>query len=326
MENSDQHNTTLDEEKYEEVNLITKGGKYGWPVYEGYSLYKVPVGNTSISSSSFISPILVYSHSNVNKNKPSASITGDYFYRSLTDPCMNGRYIYADLYAKYMWAVASMSQLYKLHCLFVLYFFGEVSYVIQPHYFIKNTKRSSLCRKERCKTNVTLSAWIWLDFATCQGSTLTDAGDALSAMYIPCNEYGSKLINPLQIVCGAAHTIIVAHSRYGLWASGTGRRGGLGSDNLANSYAPYNVLWLTVDKDFQDALDFAGEETSIQDEERPRLPKIDKKSSFPMEEIYLQSNFTLTERYASILHNSIMFLCDSTTGSVFVVCFFPRDP
>ncbi|KAF9607572.1 hypothetical protein IFM89_036934 [Coptis chinensis] len=92
------------QEKYEEVDLITKGGNYGWPVYEGNSLYRAPVGNTSISSLNFISPVLVYSHSDVNKNEGSASITGGYFYRSLTDPCMNGRYIYADLYANYMWA------------------------------------------------------------------------------------------------------------------------------------------------------------------------------------------------------------------------------
>ncbi|KAF9608107.1 hypothetical protein IFM89_006034 [Coptis chinensis] len=226
-------NGLLKLEKYEEVDLITKGGNYGWPVYEGYSLYKVPIGNTSISSSNFISPVLVYSHSDVNKNEASASIIGDYFYRSLTDPCMNGRYIYADLYAKYMYVI----------CI--------------------------LC----CHVSV------------CKGSTLTDVGDALSAMYIPCNEYGSKFLNPLQVVCGVAHTIIVAHNGYGLWASGTGRSGGLGSDNPANSYAPCSVLWLTVDEDFQDALEFAGEETRIQDEEPRRLAEIDKKLSLPMEEI-----------------------------------------
>ncbi|KAF9611045.1 hypothetical protein IFM89_026752 [Coptis chinensis] len=108
----------------------------------------------------------------------------------------------------------------------------------------------------------------FVENSACKGSTLTDAGDALSAMYIPCNEYGSKFLSPLQVVCGAAHTIIVAHSGYGLWASGTGRSGGLGSDNPANSYAPRDRRpWLTVDEDFQDALEFAGQETRIQDEE-----------------------------------------------------------
>ncbi|CAK7322905.1 unnamed protein product [Dovyalis caffra] len=45
-----------------------------------------------------------YYHSDINKNEGSASITGGYFYRSQTDPCMFGRYLYADLYAGAMWA------------------------------------------------------------------------------------------------------------------------------------------------------------------------------------------------------------------------------
>ncbi|PIA40240.1 hypothetical protein AQUCO_02500142v1 [Aquilegia coerulea] len=95
------------QETYEEVNLITKGGNYGWHIYEGYSLYKAPgspEANSSISSVNTILPVMGYSHSDVNKNEGSASITGGYVYRAQTDPCMNGRYVYADLYANYLWA------------------------------------------------------------------------------------------------------------------------------------------------------------------------------------------------------------------------------
>ncbi|KAK7411495.1 hypothetical protein VNO78_02929 [Psophocarpus tetragonolobus] len=92
---------------YEEVDLITKGGNYGWRVYEGPYLFhpsQSPGGNTSVDSISAIFPILGYNHSELNKNEGSASITGGYVYRSTTDPCMYGRYLYGDLYAGAMWA------------------------------------------------------------------------------------------------------------------------------------------------------------------------------------------------------------------------------
>ncbi|KAK7265750.1 hypothetical protein RJT34_33373 [Clitoria ternatea] len=91
---------------YEEVDLITKGGNYGWRVYEGpypFTPTESPGGNTSLSSINPIPPILGYKHSEVNKNEGSASITGGYTYRSRTDPCLYGRYLYADLYAGAIW-------------------------------------------------------------------------------------------------------------------------------------------------------------------------------------------------------------------------------
>ncbi|XP_015967680.1 HIPL1 protein [Arachis duranensis] len=92
---------------YEEVDLITKGGNYGWSVYEGPYLFNPTQsvgGNTSVKSINSIFPILGYNHSVVNKNEGSASITGGYVYRSTTDPCTYGRYLYGDLYAGAIWA------------------------------------------------------------------------------------------------------------------------------------------------------------------------------------------------------------------------------
>lgn len=76
------------------MDLVTKGGNYGWHVYEGPSIYNLSTsagGNASASSTDPIFPVMGYNHSEVNKGAGSACITGGYFYRSMTDPCVNGR-------------------------------------------------------------------------------------------------------------------------------------------------------------------------------------------------------------------------------------------
>ncbi|XP_075514072.1 HIPL1 protein-like isoform X2 [Primulina tabacum] len=93
--------------QYEEVDLITKEGNYGWRVYEGPYLFspsQPPGGNTTPISIKAIFPVMGYNRSEVNTNEGSASITGGYFYRSTTDPCMYGKYLYADLYGGAIWA------------------------------------------------------------------------------------------------------------------------------------------------------------------------------------------------------------------------------
>ncbi|KAI4343816.1 hypothetical protein L6164_011123 [Bauhinia variegata] len=97
----------IGQDLYEEVDLITKGGNYGWSVYEGPYLFSINGSTKSIntlSTSNPIFPIFGYNHSEVNKNEGSASIIGGYIYRSSTDPCMYGRYLYGDLYAGAVWA------------------------------------------------------------------------------------------------------------------------------------------------------------------------------------------------------------------------------
>lgn len=97
------------EDQYEEVDIITKGGNYGWRVFEGpipFQPQQTPGGNTSIDSINPIFPVLGYSHSDVNKKEGSAAISGGYVYRSETDPCLYGSYLYGDLYAKNIWAAA----------------------------------------------------------------------------------------------------------------------------------------------------------------------------------------------------------------------------
>ncbi|CAN7100783.1 unnamed protein product [Brassica rapa subsp. narinosa] len=91
---------------YEEVDIITMGGNYGWRIYEGPYVFSPlsPFGENVSEISNLTFPILGYNHSEVNKHEGSASIIGGYFYRSNIDPCYYGTYLYADLYANAMWA------------------------------------------------------------------------------------------------------------------------------------------------------------------------------------------------------------------------------
>ncbi|GAQ81407.1 hypothetical protein KFL_000790320 [Klebsormidium nitens] len=88
--------------RYEEVNLVTKGGNYGWRTFEGPTLYTSsvtpPGGTTPPSAISVTPPVMSYTH-DLNPSD-SASITGGYVYRGASDTCNYGRYIFADLYGK----------------------------------------------------------------------------------------------------------------------------------------------------------------------------------------------------------------------------------
>ncbi|GAB4839911.1 hipl1 protein [Ancistrocladus abbreviatus] len=95
------------QDRYEEVDLVTKGGNYGWEIYEGPILsnpQQLSKENRSANSPNLIFPALGYSHADINKKVGSAAISGGFFYRSKTDPCMYGSYLYGDLYASNIWA------------------------------------------------------------------------------------------------------------------------------------------------------------------------------------------------------------------------------
>ncbi|KAF5778097.1 putative quinoprotein glucose dehydrogenase (PQQ, quinone) [Helianthus annuus] len=100
--------TDVGQDRYEEIDVITKGGNYGWSIYEGH----LPVDSQQSSknnisdSTDVIFPAMGYNHYDVNKKEGSAAITGGRFYRSTTDPCMYGSYLYADLYSTALWAAA----------------------------------------------------------------------------------------------------------------------------------------------------------------------------------------------------------------------------
>lgn len=87
------------QDKYEEVDMITKGGNYGWHYYEGTLPFNPSTSSKNSNSTTKIAnpifPVMWYNHSDINQQEGSASITGGYFYRSSTDPCLYGTYVLA---------------------------------------------------------------------------------------------------------------------------------------------------------------------------------------------------------------------------------------
>ncbi|KAM9732982.1 HHIP-like protein 1 [Menidia menidia] len=74
--------------KYEEIDLIVKGGNYGWRAKEGFSCYDRKLcQNSSLDD---ILPIFAYPH------KLGKSVTGGYIYRGCQMPNLNGLYIFGD--------------------------------------------------------------------------------------------------------------------------------------------------------------------------------------------------------------------------------------
>uniref|UniRef100_A0A3B5MB93 SRCR domain-containing protein n=1 Tax=Xiphophorus couchianus TaxID=32473 RepID=A0A3B5MB93_9TELE len=74
--------------KYEEIDLIVKGGNYGWRAKEGFSCYDRKLcQNSSLND---VLPIFDYPH------KLGKSVTGGYVYRGCEMPNLNGLYIFGD--------------------------------------------------------------------------------------------------------------------------------------------------------------------------------------------------------------------------------------
>ncbi|MBV7532812.1 sorbosone dehydrogenase family protein [Chitinophaga sp. sic0106] len=76
---------------YEEVDIIRKGGNYGWRIMEGYHDFNVPAGT---DKSKLIAPIHEYDHD------LGISITGGYVYRGSAIPSLKGLYVFGDYNGK----------------------------------------------------------------------------------------------------------------------------------------------------------------------------------------------------------------------------------
>ena len=78
--------------KYEEIDIIEKGGNYGWKFKEGFHDFS---GSTS---QPLIEPVWEYDHA-----QGDVSITGGFVYRGSAVPALIGKYIYADYASGRIW-------------------------------------------------------------------------------------------------------------------------------------------------------------------------------------------------------------------------------
>lgn len=81
----------------EEINLIVKGGNYGWKIKEGKDCYS-PSSNCDVTG--LIEPVLDYGRSSGD-----VSITGGYVYRGTEIKNLTGKYIYGDYASGRVWAL-----------------------------------------------------------------------------------------------------------------------------------------------------------------------------------------------------------------------------
>jgi glucose/arabinose dehydrogenase len=83
----------------EEVDIVEKGGNYGWRINEGKADYKA---SDSKPADPLVPPVWQYSHA-----KGDVSITGGYVYEGAQNGALRGKYIYADYASGRVWALTT---------------------------------------------------------------------------------------------------------------------------------------------------------------------------------------------------------------------------
>ncbi len=91
------------EKRFEEVNLITKGGNYGWPEREGFRSHDPEHSwdlftPDTMTEHEFVDPVIAYDH------RFGKCIIGGRVYRGREFPELQGSYLYADYSSGILWA------------------------------------------------------------------------------------------------------------------------------------------------------------------------------------------------------------------------------
>jgi glucose/arabinose dehydrogenase len=103
------------QDRFEELNIIAKGGNYGWNIREGFGCFdpKAPKNppadcpKKGANGEPLIDPVLAYKSFRAFPKDPEAtgiSVTGGYVYRGKALPELQGKYVFADWSRN--WAVA----------------------------------------------------------------------------------------------------------------------------------------------------------------------------------------------------------------------------
>ncbi|PRY07377.1 glucose/arabinose dehydrogenase [Pontibacter ummariensis] len=82
--------------KLEEIDIIEKGGNYGWRIMEGSDCYNP---SSNCDQTGLIQPVHEYTHAD------GVSVTGGFVYRGKAIPELQGKYIYADYASGKVWAL-----------------------------------------------------------------------------------------------------------------------------------------------------------------------------------------------------------------------------
>jgi len=88
------------QDKREEIDIIEKGGNYGWVTMEGGDCYVSGCDKTGLAL-----PILAYGRDQ------GGSITGGYISRDKNLPGLNGKYVYGDYLSGNIWALSSTNKI-----------------------------------------------------------------------------------------------------------------------------------------------------------------------------------------------------------------------
>jgi glucose/arabinose dehydrogenase len=86
------------QDTWEEIDILKKGGNFGWNIMEGFHCFKPSSGCDTIG---LTLPIWEYKHDPNSHN----AITGGYVYRGAALPDLYGKYIYADYENGKIWAL-----------------------------------------------------------------------------------------------------------------------------------------------------------------------------------------------------------------------------
>src|SRR5205085_4237504 len=103
---------------WEEIDIITNGGNFGWRVYEGNHCTNMTPG--ACTGTGFVFPIWEYDHS-----AGRCSITGGYVYRGFRSTVPASAYVYADYCTGEIWQLQSGTNTLLLDTAFNITSFGE---------------------------------------------------------------------------------------------------------------------------------------------------------------------------------------------------------